>query len=633
MTVPIAPITYPTTGRHQNDAGHINDHNQLYILLEQVREALNGLAANTLPAPLVSQVGILSSQIATAAQVGHIHSESEVQGLIGALTALQTSLASVVKSVNNTGPDAAGNVAISLPTGTVKTVNGLSPDGSGNVTTPQGTVKTVNSAAPDGAGNVTTPQGTVKSVNSTTPDGSGNVSINLTNGTVTTVDGNAPNGSGAVASNPPFTARPPYHVHDKLYRPNPIWWDTTWDGASITMTPGQDYIFHVTTDFFPVLPEMAGSAAMWRSLGQDSSGNSGLVRDAHGDSLPYYTTLEIGLEMRLTFLMDGTSGGHRFNVLDGTNQGTNPFTSDNPNGYLPGFSSTRTNGTPYLMYTYLLRWLGFPFGWVVVSYANDLYPRFKLMEGGPSYVRAAYTNGTFSATPPSSVTTWLTSIGTYMPTSLRKALYLKGCVFELTDGQYSHACWGGTGATEGLTLYRPPIPGVFYGATTDSANGFIVPSHEFGHAVDINLFRDTGFTVTIPDNNAYYQLQKSAGSYFDGSSSGTSYSNKSGQSLTVYTCEDDPNLQVIWRACIASFNGGATSGINTYFLSGVGGQTTVPSDGNGQTGLKEFVAQMIAGFYYSRSAASDSQLLRIGPAAQVTAMKNWCNTNLANYLT
>jgi len=56
-----------------------------------------------------------------------------------------------VKTVNNTGPDANGNISIDV--GTVKSVNGNGPDGDGNVNA--GTVKSVNGNVPDANGNVT----------------------------------------------------------------------------------------------------------------------------------------------------------------------------------------------------------------------------------------------------------------------------------------------------------------------------------------------------------------------------------------------------------------------------------------------------------------------------------------------
>lgn len=70
----------------------------------------------------------------------------------------------MVKKVNNSLPDANGNVTIAIPSvaGMVKSVNTVQPDANGNVTI------SIPSVA-----------GMVKSVNGKTPDANGNVVINL----------------------------------------------------------------------------------------------------------------------------------------------------------------------------------------------------------------------------------------------------------------------------------------------------------------------------------------------------------------------------------------------------------------------------------------------------------------------
>lgn len=62
--------------------------------------------------------------------------------------------------------------------GYVKKVNNSAPDANGNVNV--GTVKKVNNTGPDAGGNVNV--GTVKSINGTSPDANGNVNINVSSG-------------------------------------------------------------------------------------------------------------------------------------------------------------------------------------------------------------------------------------------------------------------------------------------------------------------------------------------------------------------------------------------------------------------------------------------------------------------
>lgn len=113
-----------------------------------------------------------------------------------------------VKSVNNTYPDANGNVTITTGRGTVQSVDGITPDSStGNVQLNaltsingiagtngnfSGVVTSVNGDAPTN-GNVDIDA--VFTVNETAPDANGNVDV----GTVRAVDGHSPNNQGAVS--------------------------------------------------------------------------------------------------------------------------------------------------------------------------------------------------------------------------------------------------------------------------------------------------------------------------------------------------------------------------------------------------------------------------------------------------
>lgn len=113
-----------------------------------------------------------------------------------------------VKSVNNTYPDANGNVTITTGTGTVNSVDGIGPtSGTGDVALGairtingiagtngnfSGVVTSVNSIAPTN-GNVDI--NAVMTVNETAPDADGNVDV----GTVRAVDGHSPDNQGAVS--------------------------------------------------------------------------------------------------------------------------------------------------------------------------------------------------------------------------------------------------------------------------------------------------------------------------------------------------------------------------------------------------------------------------------------------------
>lgn len=113
-----------------------------------------------------------------------------------------------VKSVNNTYPDANGNVAIPIGSGMVNSVDGIGPtSGTGDVALGairfingipgtngnfDGVVTSVNSTAPTN-GNVDI--NAVMTVNSTSPDSSGNVDV----GTVRAVDGHSPDEQGALS--------------------------------------------------------------------------------------------------------------------------------------------------------------------------------------------------------------------------------------------------------------------------------------------------------------------------------------------------------------------------------------------------------------------------------------------------
>lgn len=113
-----------------------------------------------------------------------------------------------VKSVNNTYPDANGNVVIAVGSGMVNSVDGIGPtSGTGDVALGairfingipgtngnfDGVVTSVNSTAPTN-GNVDI--NAVMTVNSTSPDSSGNVDV----GTVRAVDGHSPDEQGALS--------------------------------------------------------------------------------------------------------------------------------------------------------------------------------------------------------------------------------------------------------------------------------------------------------------------------------------------------------------------------------------------------------------------------------------------------
>lgn len=113
-----------------------------------------------------------------------------------------------VKSVNNTYPDANGNVTITSGSGTVQSVDGITPDSAtGNVQLNaltsingiagtngnfSGVVTSVNGDAPTN-GNVDIDA--VFTVNETAPDANGNVDV----GTVRAVDGHSPDNQGAVS--------------------------------------------------------------------------------------------------------------------------------------------------------------------------------------------------------------------------------------------------------------------------------------------------------------------------------------------------------------------------------------------------------------------------------------------------
>lgn len=120
-----------------------------------------------------------------------------------------------VKSVNNSLPDANGNVSIDIPQGTVKSVNNVLPDANGNVTISGGSdvdlseyAKSVNNIHPDSAGNITLNLPNfdefVKTINGNGPDASGNVNITVDPGDITldgvvySVNGVHPDSNGNV---------------------------------------------------------------------------------------------------------------------------------------------------------------------------------------------------------------------------------------------------------------------------------------------------------------------------------------------------------------------------------------------------------------------------------------------------
>jgi hypothetical protein len=94
-----------------------------------------------------------------------------------------------VKSVNNTLPDANGNVEL---TDIVKTVNDIAPDEDGNITIsiPAQTVKSVDHKSPDQQGNIQL--NAICTINGYNGDSVGNFA-----GVVTSINGNTPN-DGAV---------------------------------------------------------------------------------------------------------------------------------------------------------------------------------------------------------------------------------------------------------------------------------------------------------------------------------------------------------------------------------------------------------------------------------------------------
>ena len=118
-------------------------------------------------------------------------------------------LGDIVHTVNGTAPDANGNVQISIPQQSVRTVDHKSPDQQGNIQLNAistinghngdsvgnfaGVVTSVNNTAPDANGNVDIDA--VQSVNGEIPDANGNVEIDV----VSTVDGHLPDANGAIS--------------------------------------------------------------------------------------------------------------------------------------------------------------------------------------------------------------------------------------------------------------------------------------------------------------------------------------------------------------------------------------------------------------------------------------------------
>ena len=623
MTSPdyVPPLPYPAQGRNPGDAGHINDHNQLAAAYAKLQGLINDLAQIQGNHALVNQVNLLGTEIAHAAQQGHIHSEAEVQGLIAQLNNLTAQANSAVKTVNGQAPDGTGNV--NTTGGTVRTVNGNTPDGTGNVNTPQGTVKTVNTTGPDINGNVT--------LGSTTPQATATVQGTIQLNTDVLGTATAP-----VLAN---EANVPGHEHNRLFQPV-AWLYTRNDGSTITLKAGRDNnpVIVLNSDTTINLDSPYRSTGIVATVGTQNkdftrhfayASNLDLIlRDPYAN-FPTRDWSDSAYEMTLVLIQDDI-GGHAVTFQATYNNGTKPGPNDQAASIALAGSSATTipaPGSAAGAWTYYrFRWMGWAIGWMLISNAS-IQPRFRLLKssassGATPLFRAVDTNWIGYTTVNGTYQTEMFSGANLVPTPIRRMLYNLGFMFEANYYSSSYSYEGGDlGGAAGIANMSPRACWL-NPATADSTTGGtqFVTLHEISHQIDALLYNQdvNGVSVTIPDTANYWWTPRKNAVY---AGQDVQVSAAAGSTRTIWAIYNDPQIQQMWAASLAAYNAGGTT-INAYYVFGQPGLSTAAPGP-----IREWMAEMMGGYMYWRATGSDAMMQLAAPATQIALFKQWFANN------
>lgn len=410
---------------------------------------------------------------------------------------------------------------------------------------------------------------------------------------------------------------PPVHQHDKLYRKAATWLVSRNHPNPMQLAWNVDYILTLNSNVslrcppVSVAPAEAQNSADNQHVGAGANGGSQIIRrNTYGETLDPLGRSDTAMTIKLLVIQDDV-GGWTLSFDDPLDTGFQGV------GEIVSIGSTAGAAT-----FVTLEWFGWHTGWVVTQNRAAM-PRFTRLptsatSAAPTLVRPVWSATSGSA--PAGAAACINRYGSTYPTTMRQWLYNIGLVLNLSDPGRNEAD-GSTGAgIIGVTTDSTPPVATAY--TPNGVTDTITLCHEVGHVLDFNFWRSNPVTRTIPDNGTYFTH---SGPKF----TGPTLSAVSGQQVTCFYLQDDPAIQNMWRASAAAYPSGTLS---NYYIWG----STTANAGDPLTtnGLKEWIAQMVAGYYYSRAnAADDSQMLRAAPAAQVTQFKTWADATFAGYLT